>query len=161
GEPLTDRAAQMIKEDRRRIGVELNLSPQDEKKFGESSAANRAYRGLSLALWIMDPSADGITFWTAANIPTDANPTGQNTCRWRNARSDELLFRATHTLDVRERVRLLREQQRIWAEELPAIPLFFKQEISIRHRSLEGWRPTGTETPITWNCHEWRWRSTE
>jgi peptide/nickel transport system substrate-binding protein len=127
GEPLTDRAAQMIKEDWRRIGVEVNLSPQDEKAFGDSSAANRAYQGLSLSLWIMDPSADGITFWTSASIPTDANPTGQNTCRWRNARSDELLFAATRTLDRGERVRLLREQQRIWADELPAVPLYFKQ----------------------------------
>lgn len=157
GEPLTDRAAQMIKEDCRRIGVEVNLMPQDEKAFGDTGPANRSFQGLTLSLWIMDPSADGITFWTSGNIPTDANPAGQNTCRWRNARSDELLSAATKMLDAGERVRLLREQQRLWADELPAIPLFFKEEVSIRHRSLEGWRPTGTETPVTWNCHEWRW----
>jgi len=105
----------------------------------------------------MDPSADGITFWTSANIPTEDNPTGQNACRWRNSRSDELLQAATETLDPLERRSLLWQHQAIWAEELPAIPLFFQPEISIHHHRLQGWRPTGTDTPVTWNCSEWRW----
>src|SRR4029077_14803042 len=97
GEPLTDRAAQMIKEDWRYLGVEVNLVPTEPKQFDESSAANRNYLGLSLYPWIMDPSADGMTFWTSAQIPTDVNPSGQNNCRWRNAASDDLLSRATRT----------------------------------------------------------------
>lgn len=157
GEPLTDRVAQIVQADWRRLGVELNLRLLDVKKFDEASAENRAYQGLSLYPWVMDPSADGITFWTSTNIPTEENPSGQNACRWRHPQSDELLQRAAQSLDPRERVELMQAQQRIWAEELPAIPLFFKPEISIRHRNLQGWRPTGTDTPITWNCAEWHW----
>src|SRR5262249_21353088 len=153
-----DRIAQMVKEDWRSLGVDLILRPLEVKQFGENSAANRAYQGLSLYHWVMDPSADGITFWTSANIPTEEQPTGQNVCRWRNARSDDLLTQAAQTFDAARRRDLLLEQQRIWAEELPAIPLFFKPEVSVRHRALQGWRPTGTDTPITWNCCEWHWR---
>jgi peptide/nickel transport system substrate-binding protein len=161
GEPLTDRIAQLVQEDWRLLGVELSLRPLDARKFSESSAENRAYQGLSLYPWVLDPSADGITFWTSANIPTDANPTGQNVCRWRHARSDELLRRATETLDRAHRRELLWEQQRLWAEELPAIPLFFHRDLSIRHRDLRNWRPTGSDTPVTWNCYEWRWAQEE
>jgi peptide/nickel transport system substrate-binding protein len=157
GEALNDRIAQMVKEDWRRLGVVLYLRPLDAKKFDESSAENRAYQGLSLYPWIMDPSADGITFWTSSNIPTDANPTGQNACRWRNARSDVLLEEASQALDPERRRRLLWEQQAIWSDELPAIPLFFQAEISVHHHRLQGWRPTGTDTPVSWNCYEWRW----
>src|SRR5262249_35816000 len=91
GEPITDRIAQIIKEDWRPLGLDLNLRPLDPKKFSENSAENRAYQGLSLYVWILDPNADGITFWTSDNIPTEENPTGQNLCRWRNAESDDLL----------------------------------------------------------------------
>ena len=157
GEPLTDRIAQMAKEDWRLLGVDLNLRPVDSKKFDEASAESRAYQGLSLYAWVMDPSADGMTFWTTDNIPTDDNPNGQNTPRWRNARSDRLLQTATRTLDPKRRRALMWQQQRIWSDELPAIPLFFRQEISVHHRDLLGWRPTGTDTPVTWNCSEWRW----
>ncbi|HEV3260648.1 MAG TPA: peptide ABC transporter substrate-binding protein [Gemmataceae bacterium] len=157
GEPLTDRMAQMAKEDWRLLGVELNLRPVDSQKFAETSAESRAYQGLSLYAWVMDPSADGMTFWTSDNIPTDENPNGQNTCRWRNARSDRLLTAATRTLDPKSRRELMWREQRIWTDELPAIPLFFRQEISVHHRDLLGWRPTGTDTPVTWNCYEWRW----
>ena len=75
----------------------------------------------------MDPSADGMTFWTSDNIPTDENPNGQNTCRWRNARSDRLLTAATRTLDPKKLRELMWQEQRIWSDELPAIPLFFRQ----------------------------------
>jgi peptide/nickel transport system substrate-binding protein len=159
GEPLIDRLAQMVQEDWRALGIDLHLRPVDAKKFDESSAENRAYQGLSLYPWIMDPSADGMTFWTSGNIPTDDSPTGQNACRWRHARSDALLQEATEALDARKRRDLLWEHQMIWADELPAIPLFFQQEISVHHRDLDGWRPTGTDTPVTWNCQEWHWRS--
>jgi peptide/nickel transport system substrate-binding protein len=161
GEPLTARIAQLVQEDWRPLGVDLQLRPLDSQKFNETSAEARAYEGLSLYPWVIDPSADGITFWTKENIPTDKQPTGQNACRWDNPASDALLHRAAKTLDEGERRRLLWEQQRIWAEELPAIPLFFQQEISIRHRDLRGWRPTGTDTPVTWNCYEWRWAGRE
>jgi peptide/nickel transport system substrate-binding protein len=160
GEPLLDRVAQTVKEDWRALGVELDLRPLDPRAFSEVTA-DPGYQGLALYPWVMDPSADGITFWTQDNIPTAANPTGQNTCRWRNARSDALLREATETLDERRRRTLLWEQQRIWAAELPALPLFFHQEISVHHRALRGWRPTGTDTPVTWNCFEWRWAAAE
>ena len=157
GEPLTDRVAQVVKEEWRPLGVELALRPVDPKQFNESSARNRAYQGLSLYSWIMDADADGITFWTIDNIPTDDKPTGQNVCRWRNERATELLYQATRTFDPEARRELLWQQQRIWAEELPAIPLFFQPEVTIRHRWLANWRPTGTDTPVTWNCAAWEW----
>jgi peptide/nickel transport system substrate-binding protein len=157
-EPLSDRIAQMAREDWRLIGVELNLRPQDAKQFNDTTAG-LTYQGLSLYCWVMDPSADGITFWTAANIPTTEKSAGQNACHWRNARSDALLQQATRAFDVEKRRALLWQEQRIWAEELPDIPLWFREEITIRHRLLRGWRPTGTETPVTWNCHEWRWEA--
>jgi peptide/nickel transport system substrate-binding protein len=158
GETLTDRVAQMVKEDWRKRGIDLLLQPEEVKKFSENTAENRAFQGLSLYPWYLDSSADGIPFWTTSSIPTNEKPTGQNACRWRNARSDQLLFQVAETLDHNRRRELLWEQQRIWAEELPAIPLFFQPEISIRHRRLDGWKPTGTDTPVTWNCAEWRWK---
>jgi peptide/nickel transport system substrate-binding protein len=158
GDTLMDRVAQIIQEDWRTLGVELHLQPLEAKQFDETSSKNLEYEGLSLYSWIMDPSADGITFWTTENIPTAEKPTGQNACRWRNARSDELLYQATQTFDLTRRRELLWEQQRLWADDLPALPLFFQQEVSIRRHDLAGWQPTGTDTPVTWNCYDWRWQ---
>jgi peptide/nickel transport system substrate-binding protein len=41
-------------------------------------------------------------------------------------------------------------------EALPAIPLLFKEVSSVRPRWLDGWSPTGTRTPVTWNAERWR-----
>lgn len=40
-------------------------------------------------------------------------------------------------------------------ELLPSIPLWFRGSASLRPRWLEGWRPTGTNAPITWNAETW------
>ena len=52
------------------------------------------------------------------------------------------------------------EVERRYAQNLPSIPLLFRQAVSVRPRALEGWTPTGTSTPVTWNAERWRWAST-
>lgn len=44
-------------------------------------------------------------------------------------------------------------------EQLPLIPLLFRDEVSLRPRALRGWRPTGTTTPVTWNAEDWGWET--
>jgi peptide/nickel transport system substrate-binding protein len=42
--------------------------------------------------------------------------------------------------------------------DLPAIPLLFRDTASLKPVDLEGWRPTGTTTPVTATAEHWRWR---
>lgn len=52
---------------------------------------------------------------------------------------------------------LLRKVERRYQRDLPSIPLVYRKTVSIRPRKLEGWKPTGTTTPVTWNAEEWHW----
>ena len=71
---------------------------------------------------------------------------------------DALLDRAAGTLDREAWVGLLRALDGWVRRDWPLIPLVFRDDVSIRPRDLEGWRPTGTTTPVTWNAERWRWR---
>lgn len=70
---------------------------------------------------------------------------------------DRWLTEAEETPDVKAWVGLLHRIESQVMTDLPLIPLLFRHEVSLRPRALEGWRPTGTTTPITWNAEAWRW----
>lgn len=138
------------------IGVACDIRNQVASAFFDA-IGQRNYRHLALYAWIFGPTTDGETFWTSQNIPTEANGwSGQNYPGISDPRLDDLHHRIPTTLDAVERRALCIEEQRAWVEDLPSIPLYWHVESSARSRDLEGWRPTGTSTPVTWNAAAWR-----
>ena len=55
---------------------------------------------------------------------------------------------------VERRVAVSRQMQKIFAERLPLVPLFFGQRRSGFAAGLVGWDPTGGDTPW-WNIERW------
>ena len=64
---------------------------------------------------------------------------------------------ARATADPTAWTRFLQNVERRFRRDLPSIPLLFRRTASVRPKGLEGWRPTGTTTPVTWNAETWRW----
>ena len=58
-------------------------------------------------------------------------------------------------IDKKERTRLFHKEQEIWTEELPALPLYFRVDVTATRSGFRNWKPTGTDTPITWNAESW------
>ncbi|MEO1227612.1 MAG: ABC transporter substrate-binding protein [Myxococcota bacterium] len=71
---------------------------------------------------------------------------------------DRWLTEAERTPNVENWVGVLHRIENQVMEDLPLVPLLFRHEVSLRPRQLEGWRPTGTTTPVTWNAEAWHWR---
>lgn len=70
---------------------------------------------------------------------------------------DALLDRTAREMDVVRWRTHVREIGRRFRTHLPAIPLLFRQTVSVRPRNLAGWQPTGTTTPVTATAEDWRW----
>ncbi|HXF29305.1 MAG TPA: peptide ABC transporter substrate-binding protein, partial [Chlamydiales bacterium] len=73
----------------------------------------------------------GTTWYSWFNDPlyslehTKYHSDDNSTTQWQHDGYDELLDKATHCIDPRERKRLLREAENIVMEEMPIIPLFY------------------------------------
>jgi peptide/nickel transport system substrate-binding protein len=112
---------------------------------------------MAMFAWTMSPVSDGFTIWAEKFIPSEKNNfEGQNSYNWRNKEVSDTLDRVQRTLPEAERAAMLRRVQDVWAEELPAIPLFFRAEISAVPSRMKNWKPTGSLVPETWNIHEWQ-----
>ncbi len=73
----------------------------------------------------------------------ERNWSGQNYGGYRNAEMDVLTHTIPEQLDVAERRQMWRRLQAIYAEDLPAIPLWFRADAHVWPQWLDGVRPTG------------------
>jgi len=68
-------------------------------------------------------------------------PEGSNRAAYANPRMDALLEAARATLDHGERVHLYAEVQRLAADDLPVVPLWWADNVVVHSRRLAGFVP--------------------
>ncbi len=96
---------------------------------------------------------------TTERIPRAENRwQGGNRGGWSNANYDRLAEAFNTTLDRSERERQVVEMARIFTEELPAIPVFFRTQPWAHVSALKGPQLVAPESKVSWNIHEWELR---
>ncbi len=156
GQPIREQIEQIIQQQLRQIGVEITiLNFPDRVLFGEISG-RRKFRALAEYAFGFRPNegCDGI--YTSDGIPSETNNwTGNNYPGYRNAEMDRICKAISREIDEEKRNRLLNDSAKIFARDLPALPLF--------SRVIEGAAKPGLRNlvfgiePVTWNAHRWYW----
>jgi peptide/nickel transport system substrate-binding protein len=72
---------------------------------------------------------------------------------------DRVLDAAETELDAGKRKALFAEIQRLYTEDLPALPLYFRTDAFVFPKQLKGVRPTGHLNASTLWVEEWRWEA--
>ncbi|MFZ9888623.1 MAG: peptide ABC transporter substrate-binding protein [Myxococcota bacterium] len=147
---------QVLQSELRQLGVELAIDNKPAKVFFGELARYRKLPQLSFYAWVMDPSSWGHTLWQSDMIPSEDNAwAGQNYPGWRNDEVTRLLEAIPAELDAARRRELLARVQDLYVEELPAIPMYFRPVVAVTRPAVQGFSPTGTQTPAAWNAHGW------
>jgi peptide/nickel transport system substrate-binding protein len=148
GSQAAARAGAFLKASLEAAGAQVELRVVPMKVLFEAEAAG-THDPLVLFAWRVRPDWDGASVVRSGGRQ---NPGG-----YASPAMDALVAQVEATVDPAARVPLLRAVEARFRAELPAIPLLFRQTVSVVPRGLEGWRPTGTATPVTWNAEAWRW----
>lgn len=104
--------------------------------------------GMSLYAWRSGPSWDGRSVFHTKGA--------QNFTGFTDPRID-VLYKQLESSAGKKAFEILGQIEERYLDLLPVIPLLFRQSASVRSRKLLNWRPTGTQTPVTWNAEVWRW----
>jgi peptide/nickel transport system substrate-binding protein len=133
---LPKRIAEALKEQLQRVGIELEVRGFEWGTFF-SDVKKGNFHLYSLA-WVgtFDPDIYYQIFHSAS-IP----PNGDNRGHYSNAQVDRLLEKGRTVTDVTERKLIYAQVQRILADELPTIPLWWWKNVVVRNSSLEGFVP--------------------
>ena len=143
----------------RAAGIETRIRNEPPRVFFAETVSRRRFQGLAMFAWVSSPENVPRSTLHSDEIPrAERNFSGQNYAGFRNAEMDALLEALPITLDPELRRPLWRRLQAIQAEELPSLPLWFRQDAHVWPAWLEGVRPTGHLNPSTLWVEQWRVR---
>ncbi|SDG28730.1 peptide/nickel transport system substrate-binding protein [Limimonas halophila] len=138
------------------VGVDVRIANQPARVFFGETMAKRDYKAMGMYAWLSAPRSVPRTTLHSDHIPTaDNNWSGQNYPGYTNKRMDELLTRIETELDTQKRHELFAEMQRLYAKDLPALPLYWRAQAHVLPTWLTGFRATGHQFPSTLWVEQW------
>jgi len=143
----------------RQAGIEARIRNEPPRVLFGETLSRRRFQGLALFAWISAPESVPRSALHSEEIPREArNWSGQNYGGYRNPEMDALTEAIPEELDPARRRALWRRLQAIYAEDLPAIPLWFRADAHVWPPWLEGVRPTGHLNASPLWAEAWRAR---
>jgi peptide/nickel transport system substrate-binding protein len=143
----------------RQAGIETRIRNEPPRVLFGETLSRRRFTGAVMFAWISAPESVPRSSLHSDEIPrAERNFSGQNYTGFRNAEMDALLEAIPIELDRDRRRALWQRLQAIYAEELPAIPLWFRADAHVWPQWLDGVRPTGHLAPSSLWVEEWRVR---
>lgn len=142
GNPIREQVQQIIQHQLRQIGIEISILNFPRRIFF-GLLERRQLKGLIMWATIFSPRT-GCVF--------SAFPLGH--LGYQNPEWDRVCGEASREVDEAKRNRLLNESARIFARDLPALPLYFRVEAVAAKSGLQNFTVRGT-----WNAHQWFWES--
>lgn len=148
---------QVLQSQWRKLGIDIRIRNEPARVFFGETVSKRRFSALAMFAWISAPESVPRTTLHSTQIPTEANNwSGQNYTGFADPRMDALIDRIEVTLDRDARKELWRQLQQLYADELPALPLYFRADAYILPRWLKGVEPTGHQFPTTLWVERWR-----
>jgi peptide/nickel transport system substrate-binding protein len=156
GNRTRESVQQILQTQWKAVGVDVRISNQPARTYFGDTLPTRKFE-LAMYAWVFSPTSDCEGLYTGDTIPSAERREGQNYPGYKNDEVTRICHAVPEELDEGKRAEMLRRAQEIWVEDLPVIPLYLRSDYTGHKASLQNWKPTGSNTPLTWNATQWRW----
>jgi peptide/nickel transport system substrate-binding protein len=147
GSSAADNTVEFIRAELKAIGIEIRTRQYAPATFFESYQNNGIVYGgkwdMTMFAWQTDPIGEISNIWECNQIP----PNGQNVSHFCDAKLDAMLEAFKNSYDVNEHRKLLDQEERLIAENVPTIVLYVWKAANSYDKRLTGWNP-GVWTPF-------------
>jgi peptide/nickel transport system substrate-binding protein len=148
---------QVMQSQWRNIGVEAVIKNEPPRTLFGDTLKHRSFTGMVMFGWSSAIESSPRQTLSSSQIPTAANNWGGgNYTDFHNPKMDADIDAMEKELDPAKRRVLWADMQRIYADQLPVLPLFFGSEAHVWPLWLKGVTPTGTNQPSTLWAENWR-----
>ncbi|HUK58690.1 MAG TPA: peptide ABC transporter substrate-binding protein [Stellaceae bacterium] len=156
GDRTRELVEEVLQSQWREIGIDVRLKNQPARVLFGDTVTHRKFQMVMYA-WQSAPENSPRETLRSDEIPDKANGfSGENFPGFRNPEADRLIDAIETELDRGKRALLWHQIEQLYAEELPALPLYFRAEPFVLPPWLEGVKPTGHQYPTTLWIEEWR-----
>ena len=150
--------AQVLQAQWRKLGIDLRIKTEPPRVLFGETVTKRKFPHMAMFAWYSAPENVPHSTLHSDAIPKAANSwSGQNYTGYANPRMDKLIEAIETELDRTKRKALWHDLQALYAEDLPALPLYFKADAFILPKGLKGLEPTGHQDPSPYWVENWRW----
>jgi peptide/nickel transport system substrate-binding protein len=157
GDRTRELVEQVVQSQLGEIGVEIAIRNEPARVFFGQTVTRRRFTGLAMFAWLSSPENVPRTTLHCEQIPSEENGWGgQNYTGYCDPEMDALIDAIEVELDRDKRAEMWAELQRLYATELPALPLYWRAQAFVLPPWLEGVRPTGHQGTTTLWVEEWR-----
>ena len=138
------------------VGIDAVIRNEVQRTFFGLTLKHRQFNGLALFNWLFNVSYPPRQLYGLNAIPTEANGWGgSNYMDWKSQAFEDQLKIAETALGVPEQKAAWAEMQRIYAEDLPAMPMFFVPQAHVLPTWLRGYVPSGMTDYATLRAEYW------
>jgi peptide/nickel transport system substrate-binding protein len=157
GYAVREQVQLIMREHLKTVGIDLKIDNRPASVLFGQIYRRRQFPHLIMFATRWDLLTLGNADWHSSQVPTPTNNfEGRNVSGWRHDENDRLLDQIAGEVDATRRVQLLRRQQEIWVEELPAIPLWFLVSPVTSKKTLKNVAPD-IYGGILWKPDRWEW----
>ena len=146
---------QVLQSQWKQIGVDIRIHNEPARVLFGETLPHRHF-DLAMYAWISAPENSPRSIFRSNEIPTEANVyAGENLSDYKNPEMDRIIDALEVELDPDKRKILWAAAQRLYATDLPSLPLYFRSDAFILPKWLTGVRPTGNQYPTTLWSTDW------
>ncbi|HEY1502793.1 MAG TPA: peptide ABC transporter substrate-binding protein [Stellaceae bacterium] len=146
---------QVLQAQWRQIGIAVRIKNQPARVLIGDTTKHRNF-DMAMFAWVGAPENVPRAELNSQQIPTTENGwSGQNFDGYSNPEADALMDAIEVELDPAKRFELWRQLQTLYAEQLPALPLYFRADAFVLPKWLDGVTPTGHDAPSTLWIENW------
>ena len=138
------------------VGIDTVIQNEPQRTFFGLTLKHRQYGGLALYNWLFNVSYPPRQLYGLTAIPSEANGWGgSNYMDWKSQAFEDQLKISETSLEPAVQKAAWAQMQRIYAEDLPALPLFFVPHAHVIPTWLKGYVPSGMSDYTTLRAEEW------
>ena len=147
----------MLQSNWKTAGVEVTIKNEPARTLFGETLKKRQYSGIEMYAWSSAVTEIPLRTLGTSQIPTAANNYGgANYTGFSDPKMDADIAAAETELDPEKAWATWADMQRIYAEQLPVLPLFFRAEAHVVPKWLKGYVPTGHSDYSSLWAENWR-----
>jgi peptide/nickel transport system substrate-binding protein len=156
GNKLRELIQQVLQNQWKQIGVEVVIKNVPARTYFGETMKKQQFTGLAQLAFSSTPESLPTVTLTTAGIPSAANNyAGQNYSHFSHPGMDKLVDGLQRELDPAKRKPIWSEMQKIYTEELPILPLYFRTDVYVVPKWLTGVIRPGKLPAGSYAVEEW------
>lgn len=156
GNKTRELVQQVLQSNWRQVGIDMRIRNEPARVFFGETVRRRKFPALAMYAWLSSPQTVPRGQLHSEEIPSEEGGwSGQNYPGLRSPAFDAVLDGLEIECNPEKNMKLWHDLQKLYMEELPALPLYFRAEPHIMPTWLKGVKPTGHQYPASLWIEEW------